>query len=56
MRFDMICEYTCKIGTSQPDRFINNPIHQMPGLNTYCLVCSSAHEKRLLLPDARARK
>ena len=28
------CEYICKIWTSEPDRFILNPIHQMPGLNT----------------------
>ena len=27
-------EYTCKIWTSEPDRFMVNPIHQMPGLNT----------------------
>lgn len=27
-------EYVCKIWTSEPDRFILNPIHQMPGLNT----------------------
>ncbi len=27
-------EYICRIGTSEPDRFIPNPIHQMPGLNT----------------------
>ena len=27
-------EYICKIWTSAPDRFILNPIHQMPGLNT----------------------
>ena len=26
-------EYICKIWTSEPDRFILNPIHQMPGLN-----------------------
>ena len=26
-------EYICKIRTSEPDRFILNPIHQMPGLN-----------------------
>ena len=25
------CEYICKICTSEPDRFILNPIHQMPG-------------------------
>ena len=28
-------EYICKIWTSEPDRFNLNPIHQMPGLNTY---------------------
>ncbi|SDX59048.1 hypothetical protein SAMN04488238_11118 [Roseicitreum antarcticum] len=28
------CEYTCKIWTSDPDRFIPNPIHQVPGPNT----------------------
>ena len=28
-------EYICKIWTSEPYRFILNPIHQMPGLNTY---------------------
>ena len=27
-------EYICKIWTSEPDRFILTPIHQMPGLNT----------------------
>ncbi|HZV20448.1 MAG TPA: IS481 family transposase, partial [Hyphomicrobiales bacterium] len=27
-------EFTCKQWTSQPDRFIIDPIHQMPGLNT----------------------
>jgi transposase InsO family protein len=26
-------EYICKMWTSEPDRFILNPIHQMPGLN-----------------------
>ncbi len=26
-------EYICKIWTSEPERFILNPIHQMPGLN-----------------------
>ena len=25
-------EYIAKIGTSEPDRFIINPIHQIPGL------------------------
>ncbi len=27
-------EYIYKIWTSEPDRFILNPIHQMPGINT----------------------
>ncbi len=27
-------EYICKIWTSEPDRSIAYPIHQMPGLNT----------------------
>jgi hypothetical protein len=27
-------EYICKIWTSEPHRFIIDPIHQMPGLNT----------------------
>jgi transposase InsO family protein len=28
------CEYIAKIWTSEPDRFIVNPIHQMPKLNS----------------------
>jgi len=27
-------EFTCKTWTAQPERFIVNPLHQMPGLNT----------------------
>jgi transposase InsO family protein len=27
-------EHICKIWTAEPERFILNPIHQMPGLNT----------------------
>lgn len=27
-------EYLCKIRTSEPERSIFNPIHQMPGLNS----------------------
>jgi hypothetical protein len=27
-------EYICKIWRSEPDRFILDPIHQMPELNT----------------------
>jgi hypothetical protein len=28
-------EYLCEIWTSEPERFILKPIHQMPGLNSY---------------------
>lgn len=28
-------EYICKFCTSEPDRFIRDPIQQMPGLNTW---------------------
>jgi hypothetical protein len=28
------CEYICKIWSSEPDRSILDPIHQMAGLNT----------------------
>ena len=31
-------EYIRKIWTSEPDRFILNPIHQMPGLNSHDLA------------------
>lgn len=27
-------EYICKVWISEPDRFILDPIHQMPGLNS----------------------
>jgi transposase InsO family protein len=27
-------EFICKAWTNQPERFILNPLHQMPGLNT----------------------
>ena len=30
-------EYLCKLWTQTPDRFTLDPIHQMPGLNTFCL-------------------
>ena len=30
-------EFICKCWTSEPDRFILDPIHQMPGLNTLCV-------------------
>jgi hypothetical protein len=39
-------EYICKIWTSEPDRFILNPIHQMPGLNTY-QVCRCFNNQHL---------
>ena len=28
-----LCEYVCKLWTKEPQRFILNPLHQMPGLN-----------------------
>jgi len=31
------CQYICKVWTSEPERFILDPIHQMPGLNTSTL-------------------
>ena len=34
--------YICKIWTSEPDRFILNPIHQMPGLYTWSVRFSSS--------------
>jgi hypothetical protein len=36
-------EYICKIWTSEPDRFILNPIHQMPGLNSSRLATRVSH-------------
>ena len=35
-------EYICKIWTSEPDRFIVDPIHQMPGPNTYAVMRDQA--------------
>jgi transposase InsO family protein len=32
-------DYIAKIWTSEPERFILNPIHQMPGLNTQTVPC-----------------
>ena len=32
-------EYIAKIWTSEPDRFIVDPIHQMPGLNRFATRC-----------------
>ena len=31
-------EYICKIWTSQPEKFILNPLQQMPGLNIYTMT------------------
>ncbi len=31
-------EYICKIWTDEPQRFRLNPLHQMPGLNTYTTI------------------
>ncbi len=35
-------EYIAKIWTSEPDRFIFDPIHQMPGLNTWPAISDLA--------------
>ncbi len=39
-------EYIRKVWTSEPDRFILNPIQQMPGLNTLAVADTSlaAHQ------------
>jgi hypothetical protein len=37
-------EYICKIWTSEPERFIIDPIHQMPGLNHLDLVTAASTE------------
>ena len=50
-------EYICKIWTSEPDRFILNPIHQMPGLNTvsirrrFCYCAGGAKRSSLQKPQ-----
>jgi hypothetical protein len=31
-------EFICKLWTKEPDRFILDPLHQMPGLNTYAVA------------------
>ena len=33
-------DYICKTWTSEPDRFILDPIHQMPGPNSWTVVVS----------------
>ncbi len=43
-------EYICRIWTSEPDRFILDPIHQMPGLNTS--NCSKFPRPPLFAPGA----
>jgi len=40
-------EYICKVWTSEPDRFILNPIHQMPGLNTWPAITGIQRGSRL---------
>ena len=39
-------EYIAKIWTSQPDRFIIDPIHQMPELNNYAFPRSASRHIR----------
>ena len=49
-------EYICKIWTSEPDRFIVDPIHQMPGLNTMSVgvnAASGGRFSRRSLPSVR---
>ncbi|MFA7588365.1 MAG: hypothetical protein WCY11_19630, partial [Novosphingobium sp.] len=42
-------EYIAKIWTSEPDRFIVNPIHQMPGLNTSRLTGATSSAAKTLV-------
>jgi len=41
-------EYICTVWTSEPDRFILGPIHQMPGLNTQVATCKNAGQRYAL--------
>jgi Integrase core domain len=54
------CEYICKVWTSEPERFIFDLIHQMPGLNTevesgvtraFFLGSDAAADLRAVSPD-----
>jgi len=40
-------EYICKVWTSDPDRFILDPIHQMPGLNIALVPINGTRSKAL---------
>ncbi len=46
-------EYIAKIWTSEPDRFIVNPIHQMPGLNTSSRTSLTTDEPLMLTDSLR---
>lgn len=36
-------EYICKTWTKEPEKFILNPTHQMPGLNNWIILQSFLH-------------
>ena len=44
-------EFICKIRTSEPERFILNPIHLMPGLNTWQRRWRCPHAAWTVEPD-----
>lgn len=44
-------EYICKIWTPDPDRFIANPVHQMPGLNDWPNITTDRHQARAEISD-----
>jgi len=48
-------EYIAKIWTSEPDRFIVIPIHQMPGLSTYAPPAISPKQPLEVLALPRGR-
>ena len=45
-------EYICKIWTSEPDRFILDPTHQMPGPNTLCVSALLSIPRRRSRPGS----
>ncbi len=49
-------EYICKIWTSEPDRFNVDPIHQMPGLNTYGVKIARRFTERRVSAQINHRK
>jgi transposase len=47
-------EYVCKIWTIEPERFIRNPHHQEPGLNTIIVACFGGDLADLIIGKAIA--